>query len=424
MKKLALILAAVLLVVALPFSLAESTFTAKYFDGKLTWSGTGVDCTVDVYVDGVNIHSLNPNKTSGQKSIVWANGSTHTVKFDPSKGTGTTVTINVSPADNPSQATPSPTDTPTPAPTATPTPVPTATPEPTAEPTAVPTAEPTAVPTAEPTAVPTAEPTATPTPVPTATPIPTANLTKTSNGTITIDAGTQLQLVPSIATTSGWTVKSYTSKKTAVATVSGSGLVTAKAEGSSKITIKTSKKSITVTIKVVDPTLPTSIRFATATQNVNVGTTLDLKSIMTLAPNTALASKITWSTSKAKVATVKDGVVTPVAEGSAKITAKSGKVKATITIKVVDPNKPAAVTLDKTGTMTLKVGDTLNLTATLSPVTATRQLTWKTSSAKVATVTVDANQNAVVRAVKKGSATITVTTHNSKKATLKIKVVN
>ncbi|MBQ8088019.1 MAG: Ig-like domain-containing protein [Clostridia bacterium] len=408
MKKLALILAAVLLVVALPFSLAESTFTAKYFDGKLTWSGTGVDCTVDVYVDGVNIHSLNPNKTSGQKSIVWANGSTHTVKFDPSKGTGTTVTINVSPADNPSQATPSPTDTPTPAPTATPTPVPTATQEPTAEPTAVPTAE----------------PTATPTPVPTATPIPTANLTKTSNGTITIDAGTQLQLVPSIATTSGWTVKSYTSKKTAVATVSGSGLVTAKAEGSSKITIKTSKKSITVTIKVVDPTLPTSIRFATATQNVNVGTTLDLKSIMTLAPNTALASKITWSTSKAKVATVKDGVVTPVAEGSAKITAKSGKVKATITIKVVDPNKPAAVTLDKTGTMTLKVGDTLNLTATLSPVTATRQLTWKTSSAKVATVTVDANQNAVVRAVKKGSATITVTTHNSKKATLKIKVVN
>ena len=70
---------------------------------------------------------------------------------------------------------------------------------------------------------------------------------------------------------------------------------------------------------------------------------------------------------------------------------------------------------------TLTVGKTLQLKATLVPVHKTSskvKLTWTTSDPKVATVTAKGK----VKAVGVGKATITVTTPNGKKATIKITV--
>jgi uncharacterized protein YjdB len=79
---------------------------------------------------------------------------------------------------------------------------------------------------------------------------------------------------------------------------------------------------------------------------------------------------------------------------------------------------PTKVTLNKTA-LTLQVKKTFTLKATVAPSNATNKtVTWTTSNKKVATVTA----KGVVKAIGKGTATITVKTANGKKATCKITV--
>ncbi|MBQ8087196.1 MAG: Ig domain-containing protein, partial [Clostridia bacterium] len=206
-----------------------------------------------------------------------------------------------------------------------------------------------------------------------------------------------------------------------VATVSADGIVTPVAEGSAKITVTThNKKKATITINVVDPFLPTAIAFTAKTQTLNIDSTLDLNALVKLTPETA-TRRLTWTSSKAKVATVSaDGIVTPVAEGSAKITVTThNKKKATITVKVVNPYKALGVSLTPSTTQTLYIEQTLQLTAKLNPETARTALTWTSSKPSVATV----DSNGLVTGVKKGSATIIVATDNGKKAKLTVKVL-
>lgn len=79
---------------------------------------------------------------------------------------------------------------------------------------------------------------------------------------------------------------------------------------------------------------------------------------------------------------------------------------------------PKKVKLNKKK-LSLKVGKTKRLKATFKPKKATTLLKWKSSNKKIATVT----QKGKVKAKKRGTATITVKTHNGKKATCKIKVI-
>ena len=85
--------------------------------------------------------------------------------------------------------------------------------------------------------------------------------------------------------------------------------------------------------------------------------------------------------------------------------------------QVVPKLGPTGVKLNKTKA-TLYAGLTLKLKATVQPTKAKTTLKWTSSNKKVATVT----QNGVVKALKKGTATITVKTANGKKATCKITV--
>lgn len=139
----------------------------------------------------------------------------------------------------------------------------------------------------------------------------------------------------------------------------------------------------------------------------------------TLKPDTVRA-RLTWRSSRRRVATVKNGVVTAKKTGTTRITVSAGNRKtASVRIKVYDPRLPAKVALNLTGTQSMAVGGRLQLTATLSPVTARSGLKWKSSNKKVARVSKDG----VVTAKKAGKATITVTTRNNKKARVRIKVV-
>ena len=240
-----------------------------------------------------------------------------------------------------------------------------------------------------------------------------------------LNIGETLQLTAEVTPAGAATSLSWSSSDKKTATVDANGLVTPIKEGSVTITVRTANgKSGTAKITVVDSYKPTAVKLdQTGTMTLKMGETLTLNPI--LSPETAQAT-YSWKSSATKTATVTDGVVTPVAEGTATITvtATRGSVKktATVKVKVVDPLKPTAVKLDQTGTVWLELGETLQLNPILSPATAEATYSWKSSAAKIATV----DENGFVRPVSKGTATITVTaTRGSvkKTATVKVKVV-
>ena len=164
------------------------------------------------------------------------------------------------------------------------------------------------------------------------------------------------------------------------------------------------------------PPAPTSVSIAKSA-TVKLGETLTLTP--TLKPANA-ATTYTWKSAKPAIAKVDaNGVVTPVKEGSTKITVTTAnKKKATITVKVVDPYKPTKVALSNGKKATVKVGETLQLNAVLTPDSA--KTTFKWTSDKKAVASVDGN--GLVTAKKAGKAKITVTTANKKKATITITV--
>lgn len=189
--------------------------------------------------------------------------------------------------------------------------------------------------------------------------------------------------------------------------------VTALKTGKAKITVKTDNgKSASATITVKPA--PTKIVLNKTRATLGVREKLTLKAAVS--PSKAYTT-LTWKSSTKAVATVsKQGVVIPKKPGTAVITVrtKNGKTaKCTVTVKAA----PKKVTLNKSGTVTLKQGKKLKLKATLPKDTASA-LTWKSSKPKVASV----DQKGNVRALKKGTAVITVKTFNGRTAKVTIKV--
>ena len=128
----------------------------------------------------------------------------------------------------------------------------------------------------------------------------------------------------------------------------------------------------------------------------------------TVAPSTATDKTVTYSSSDKEVATVTNaGKVTAVKAGNADITVttKDGNKTAKCTLTVTAKQIPVTgVTLDKS-TLSLEVGATESLNATIAPSNATYKAVGFTSSDE-AIATVD--DNGLVTAVAPGTADITV----------------
>ena len=218
-------------------------------------------------------------------------------------------------------------------------------------------------------------------------------------------------------------LKSASSSSSKVAQITGEDLsagvvqVRAMSAGKAKITAKTTGgKKYTVTVKVKDPYVPSEVSLGNGFQ-MNVGESVTLVPLLT--PESARTT-FKWSSSKKKVISVSGGTLTALKEGKSKITVKTANDrKATVTVSVVDPYKPDSVAFEAGGYV-INVGDSVQLTAKLSPDTARTVLSWSSSKSKVAEVSADG----VVTARREGSAKITVRTSNDKKATVKVKVVD
>lgn len=210
----------------------------------------------------------------------------------------------------------------------------------------------------------------------------------------------------------------------------GKVTITATTEAKGK---KGKKLSAKLALTVVDPTKPREVKIDEGSAIALYQGMESLTLHATIIPETAAAGGVTWSIpqKQQKIATIdENGVLKPVAgkSGTVTVTATSKEKKenkkfATAKIKVTvgaDPQRPFSVALDKQGPVELKVGETLTLSASIEPATATEQtgLTWGSSNKNIASVA-----NGVVTGVKKGTATITVKTANGKKASIKIKIV-
>lgn len=139
----------------------------------------------------------------------------------------------------------------------------------------------------------------------------------------------------------------------------------------------------------------------TATIEMVEGETFSL--VATVLPKDAEYDGVTWASSNASVASVNSGTVTAVKEGTATITASAGGKSATCNVKVsAKIVAVTSITLDKTS-LSMQVGDTENLTATVNPDDATdKTIIWTSSDESVAKV-----DNGKVTAIKSGTATVT-----------------
>jgi uncharacterized protein YjdB len=122
----------------------------------------------------------------------------------------------------------------------------------------------------------------------------------------------------------------WSSSDVSIATVDQSGKVTAKKTGKATITAKAGDKSSTCTVTVTTPV--ESITLNQATIHLEVGNTETL--IATINPSDADEKTIGWSSSDVKIASVANGVVTALAEGTCTITAMAGGKTATCQVSI------------------------------------------------------------------------------------------
>lgn len=203
---------------------------------------------------------------------------------------------------------------------------------------------------------------------------------------------------------------SWTSSDESVATVSSAGEVIAKSAGSATITVNTNDggKTATCSVTVKSKTISvTGVSLSEFSLSMEEGETRTLTATVT--PENATDKSVTWSSSAESVATVSStGEVTAKSVGSATITVKTtdGGMIATCYVSVKAKVIPVTgISLNKTS-MTIKVGETQTLIATITPSDATdKTVTWKSSNTAVATV--DSNGKVTAKSI--GTATISAT---------------
>ena len=199
---------------------------------------------------------------------------------------------------------------------------------------------------------------------------------------------------------------SWKSSDTGVATVDGSGKVTAVKAGSTTITVtttdggKTATCSVTVTSKTVSVT---GVKLDNGKLELKAGETAQLTA--TVEPSDASDKSLEWTSSDAKVATVDaSGKVTAVGVGSATITVKTKDGGKTATCAVtVAPVAVEGVTVDPAKAEVVE-GNTVQLKATVSPADANQEVEWTSSDSEIATV----DKNGLVTSIKPGTVYIVV----------------
>ena len=198
----------------------------------------------------------------------------------------------------------------------------------------------------------------------------------------------------------------WTSSNPEIATVSDQGEVVALQEGTCTVTVSAGGKSAECLVTVSRNVIPVKeVILSETSLTLKEGESYTLTATVT--PADATERTVTWKSGNPDVATVSDeGKIEAVHTGTCIITASAGgKVSECMITVTSETIAVEQITLSATS-LSLKLGDSRALTATVIPSDATdSQVTWSSSNPSVATV----SDQGEVTAVRAGNCTITAT---------------
>lgn len=247
----------------------------------------------------------------------------------------------------------------------------------------------------------------------TVTPVPVASIVVTPDSA-TMPEGDTLRLAATTLDAQGRVlsgrVVSWLSGAPSIASVGGTGVVTAVGPGSALIIASSDGVRATIPI-VVSPATVSSVQTAPSSATLYEGTTRQLSATILDSRGRPMAGKVaTWRSSNASVATVSaSGLVQAVSPGTAAITATSDGISGTtaVTVTMVPIARlalapaSAALTTGRTAQFIAVLFDSSG--AGLDP--SRRSVTWSSSDPSIATV----GTTGVVTATSAGIATISAT---------------
>ena len=220
----------------------------------------------------------------------------------------------------------------------------------------------------------------------------------------------------------------WKSSDSSVVTVDANGKIAGLKEGKAIITVTSPNgKTATCVVKVVADQIDVkSITLNPDKNTLDTGETGQI--IAVIEPVNATNRELVWSSSDSSVATVDSkGVIKGIKSGTVTITAKTkdGKVvgTTTITVKVTPTPVPTPKVITSLSfaqdNISIKKGNTLGLVVEVEPAELSNtKLTWTSSDSSIVKV----DENGKITGIKEGTATITVTSPNGKKATCTVNV--
>lgn len=202
------------------------------------------------------------------------------------------------------------------------------------------------------------------------------------------------------------------SKDSSIASVNSNCVVTGESVGNTIIYVGVNgKKTNKVTVRVDTNKEELALKEDNITVKKDETQKLELTTVLE-------EDVFTWTSNNEDVATVdENGVVTGVHGGTATIVVRESdgrSVSARVTVESDEILIENITIPDKV----IAISEKVTLKPTVIPEKALKILKWESSKETVATV----DENGVVTGIGEGEATITVTTHNNKKATAKITV--
>ena len=201
----------------------------------------------------------------------------------------------------------------------------------------------------------------------------------------------------------------WSSKNNEIATVDDNGVITAQSIGETVISATSvSNPEVTADCHItVVPTPVTEINLNQTSVYIQVGATFQFEA--TILPETATNKNLRWSSGNLEVASIDaNGVVTAHAIGTTTINvlAEDGSgITASATVNVI-PTPADGIEIQTPASTQFKVGETISLTAIVSPEDATdKSVVWSSDNNNIATV----STTGVVTAVNVGKVNIKAT---------------
>jgi len=218
-------------------------------------------------------------------------------------------------------------------------------------------------------------------------------------GSLTLKVGESSPLMATVtysdSTTATCTSVSWKSSTPLMASVSGSGLVTAIAKGTALVTAtcnNVASPAVAVTVTPLKATI-TAVRVTPSALTLGVGETSQLAATATYSDaSTAACTPTSWSSSLPRAATVSNsGLVTAIAKGAASVTAVCDSVASSSAALTVSVAKPTITTVALSpSTLTLKIGAVAQLVATATysdgSTAACTPTTWNSTAPLLASV--------------------------------------